>query len=153
MGLASSSWAFALSHCVWQQCRCAGGAVQAPSMLRCLRIGRSPAFTKTGCTRAQVDEPGVWTELGHAQLEAGAVNDAIGSYLRSGDSSRYLDVIARSQVGRLLRRERVLSRIGRMEREYISGCLQAAVQMPDIEHSLALSGMGMVISHKLAARH
>ena len=48
--------------------------------------------------RAQVDEAGVWTELGHAQLEAGAVNDAIGSYLRSGDSSRYLDVIARSQV-------------------------------------------------------
>ncbi len=45
----------------------------------------------------QVDEPGVWTELGHAQLEAGAINDAISSYLRSGDSSRYLDVIVRSQ--------------------------------------------------------
>ncbi len=44
-----------------------------------------------------MDEAGVWTELGHAQLEAGAVNDAIGSYLRSGDSSRYQDVIARSQ--------------------------------------------------------
>ena len=44
-----------------------------------------------------MDEPGVWTELAHAQLEAGAVNDAIASYLRSGDSSRYLDVIARSQ--------------------------------------------------------
>jgi clathrin heavy chain len=44
-----------------------------------------------------VDEAGVWTELGHAQLEAGAINDAIGSYLRSGDSSRYTDVIARSQ--------------------------------------------------------
>ncbi|EIE26635.1 clathrin heavy chain [Coccomyxa subellipsoidea C-169] len=45
----------------------------------------------------KVDEAGVWTELGHAQLEAGAINDAIGSYLRSGDSSRYMDVIARSQ--------------------------------------------------------
>lgn len=44
-----------------------------------------------------MDESGVWTELGHAQLEAGAINDAIGSYLRSGDSSRYMDVIARSQ--------------------------------------------------------
>lgn len=44
-----------------------------------------------------MDEAGVWTELGHAQLEAGAINDAIGSYLRSGDSSRYTDVIARSQ--------------------------------------------------------
>ena len=47
--------------------------------------------------RAQVDEPGVWTELGHAQLDSGAVNEAISSYLRSGDSSRYKDVIARSQ--------------------------------------------------------
>lgn len=46
---------------------------------------------------AQVDEPGVWTELGHAQLDSGAVNEAISSYLRSGDSSRYKDVIARSQ--------------------------------------------------------
>ena len=45
----------------------------------------------------QVDEPGVWTELGHAQLDSGAVNEAISSYLRSGDSSRYKDVIARSQ--------------------------------------------------------
>ena len=45
----------------------------------------------------QVDEPGVWTELGHAQLDGGAVNEAIASYLRSGDSSRYKDVIARSQ--------------------------------------------------------
>ena len=44
-----------------------------------------------------MDEPGVWTELGHAQLDGGAVNEAISSYLRSGDSSRYKDVIARSQ--------------------------------------------------------
>ena len=46
---------------------------------------------------AQVDEPEVWSELGHAQLEAGAVDDAIASYLKSGDTSRYLDVIARSR--------------------------------------------------------
>ena len=39
----------------------------------------------------------MWTELGHAQLDGGAVNEAIASYLRSGDSSRYKDVIARSQ--------------------------------------------------------
>ena len=39
----------------------------------------------------------MWTELGHAQLDGGAVNEAISSYLRSGDSSRYRDVIARSQ--------------------------------------------------------
>ena len=30
----------------------------------------------------QVDEPAVWTELGHAQLDNGAVGDAIASYLR-----------------------------------------------------------------------
>ena len=45
----------------------------------------------------QVDEPEVWSELGHAQLEAGAVDDAIGSYLKSGDTSRYSDVILRSR--------------------------------------------------------
>ena len=45
----------------------------------------------------QVDEPEVWTELGHAQLEAGAVADAIASYLKSGHTGRYADVIARSQ--------------------------------------------------------
>ena len=39
----------------------------------------------------------MWSELGHAQLEAGAVDDAIASYLKSGDTSRYLDVIARSR--------------------------------------------------------
>ena len=44
-----------------------------------------------------MDEPGVWTELGHAQLDGGAVNEAIASYLRSGDASRYRDVIVRSQ--------------------------------------------------------
>ena len=46
---------------------------------------------------AQVDEPAVWTELAHAQLDHGDVAEAIASYLRAGDSSRYVDVIARSQ--------------------------------------------------------
>lgn len=45
----------------------------------------------------QVDEPCIWTELGHAQLASGAVADAIASYLRSGDTSRAPDVIARAQ--------------------------------------------------------
>ena len=45
----------------------------------------------------QVDEAAVWSELGHAQLEAGAVGDAIASYLKAGDSSRHADVIRRSQ--------------------------------------------------------
>ncbi|WIA40738.1 hypothetical protein OEZ86_004423 [Tetradesmus obliquus] len=41
----------------------------------------------------KVDEAPVWSELGHAYLEAGQVPDAIASYLRSSDSSSYLQVI------------------------------------------------------------
>jgi clathrin heavy chain len=41
----------------------------------------------------QVDEAPVWSELGHAYLEAGQVPDAIAAYLRSSDSSRYVAVI------------------------------------------------------------
>ncbi|KAF6255267.1 clathrin heavy chain [Scenedesmus sp. NREL 46B-D3] len=41
----------------------------------------------------KVDEAPVWSQLGHAYLEAGQVADAIASYLRSSDSSRYLQVI------------------------------------------------------------
>jgi hypothetical protein len=40
-----------------------------------------------------VDEAPVWSELGHAYLDAGQVPDAIASYLRSSDSSRYLQLI------------------------------------------------------------
>ena len=39
----------------------------------------------------------MWTELGHAQLEAGSVAEAIASYLKSGHTGRYADVIARSK--------------------------------------------------------
>jgi len=42
----------------------------------------------------QVDEAPVWSELGHAYLAHGQVPDAISAYLRSNDSSKYLDVIA-----------------------------------------------------------
>ena len=52
---------------------------------------------KPGHVATQVDEPAVWTELAHAQLDHGDVAEAIASYLRAGDSSRYADVIARSQ--------------------------------------------------------
>ena len=37
---------------------------------------------------AQVDEPEVWSELGHSQLEHNNVADAIECYLRANDSSR-----------------------------------------------------------------
>ena len=45
----------------------------------------------------QVDEPAVWSELGHAQLDNGLVAEAIASYLRSNDTSRSSDVIERSK--------------------------------------------------------
>lgn len=41
---------------------------------------------------SQVDEAAVWSELGHAQLRAGNVADAIASYLKAADSSNYLQV-------------------------------------------------------------
>ena len=47
--------------------------------------------------RFQVDEPAVWSELGHAQLDNGLVAEAIASYLRSNDTSRSSDVIERSK--------------------------------------------------------
>ena len=47
--------------------------------------------------RLQVDEPAVWSELGHAQLDNGLVAEAIASYLRSNDTSRSSDVIERSK--------------------------------------------------------
>jgi len=40
----------------------------------------------------KVDEPAVWSELGHAYLDAGNAPDAIASYLRSQDGSRYAQV-------------------------------------------------------------
>lgn len=52
-------------------------------------------------TRFQVDEPAVWSELGHAQLDNGLVAEAIASYLRSNDTSRSSDVIERSKEVRL----------------------------------------------------
>ena len=50
----------------------------------------------------QVDEPAVWSELGHAQLDNGLVAEAIASYLRSNDTSRSSDVIERSKEVRRL---------------------------------------------------
>lgn len=36
----------------------------------------------------KVDESEVWSELAHAELERGAIANAIGSYLRANDASR-----------------------------------------------------------------
>lgn len=45
----------------------------------------------------KIDEAVVWSELGHSQLEHNLVADAIGSYLRAVDPSRYNQVIEKSQ--------------------------------------------------------
>lgn len=47
---------------------------------------------------SKVDEPPVWSELGHAQLKQGLVADAITSYLRAGDSSNYLEVTEKAKT-------------------------------------------------------
>mmetsp|Transcript_17321 Transcript_17321/g.52085 ORF Transcript_17321/g.52085 Transcript_17321/m.52085 type:complete len:1674 (-) Transcript_17321:219-5240(-) len=47
----------------------------------------------------KVDEASVWSELAHAQLAAGDVADAIGSYLRAGDSSNYAAVTEKAKSG------------------------------------------------------
>lgn len=51
----------------------------------------------------QVDEPDVWSALAGAQLEHGAVTEAIASYLRGADDSRCADVIERAEEVRLCR--------------------------------------------------
>jgi tetratricopeptide (TPR) repeat protein len=44
----------------------------------------------------KLDEPGVWSELGNAYLEAGQLGEAVAAYLRAGDASRWADVVARA---------------------------------------------------------
>lgn len=38
----------------------------------------------------RVDEPNVWSELGHSHLKHDMVADAIGSYLRGSDASNIM---------------------------------------------------------------
>jgi len=45
----------------------------------------------------KIDEANVWSELAHSQLEHGLVAEAIASYLRGADASKYVQVIDKSQ--------------------------------------------------------
>ena len=45
----------------------------------------------------KVDDPAVWSTLGHKQLGEGHVSDAIGSYILAKDSSKYLEVIGKAK--------------------------------------------------------
>lgn len=47
---------------------------------------------------SKVDEPAVWSELAHSQLDNDHVADAIGSYLRANDSSKYQQVIDKAKT-------------------------------------------------------
>ena len=49
---------------------------------------------------SKADEPAVWSELGGAYLDAGAVGDAIAAYLRASDASAYARVIDACKVAR-----------------------------------------------------
>jgi hypothetical protein len=69
----------------------------------CLKLPDSPLHSLC----SQVDEAPVWSELGHAYLAAGQVPDAIASYIRSNDTSKYAEVIDAckgecSQIGCIL---------------------------------------------------
>ncbi|KAL6748149.1 vesicle coat protein clathrin, heavy chain [Haematococcus lacustris] len=46
---------------------------------------------------SKIDEAAVWSELGHAQLAAGHVADAINSYLKASDSSNYILVMEQAK--------------------------------------------------------
>ena len=40
------------------------------------------------------NEPGVWSQLGQAQLNQGLVKEAIDSYIKADDPSQYTQVVA-----------------------------------------------------------
>ncbi len=45
-------------------------------------------LTRASEWASKCDEAPVWSELAHAQLEAGQVAEAIGSYLKAADSTK-----------------------------------------------------------------
>ena len=49
------------------------------------------------------NDPTVWSELARAQLNSGAVKDAIDSFIKADDPSAYLDVIEAARANGLLR--------------------------------------------------
>ena len=44
----------------------------------------------------KLDEPGVWSELGHAYLKAGQLGEAVAAYLRSKDVSKWSEVVQKA---------------------------------------------------------
>lgn len=44
----------------------------------------------------KLDEPGVWSELANAYLEAGNLGEAVAAYLRASDASKWMEVIAKA---------------------------------------------------------
>jgi Region in Clathrin and VPS len=79
-----------------------GHKVEALTVLtdRCRDLNRAHEFA------TKVDDPTVWSTLGHKQLEAGAINDAIGSYLLAkvcrGDRLQYARAVCDPQRIRLV---------------------------------------------------
>ena len=48
------------------------------------------------------NDPTVWSELARAQLNSGAVKEAIDSYIKADDPSAYLDVIEAARANGML---------------------------------------------------
>ena len=44
----------------------------------------------------KIDEPGVWSELGNAYLEAGQLGESVAAFIRAADTSKWTDVIAKA---------------------------------------------------------
>ena len=44
----------------------------------------------------KIDEPGVWSELANAYLEAGQLGEAVAAYLRAADTSKWAEVVAKA---------------------------------------------------------
>jgi clathrin heavy chain len=44
----------------------------------------------------KIDEPGVWSELGNAYLESGQLGESVAAFIRSSDTSKWVEVIAKA---------------------------------------------------------
>ena len=73
----------------------------APRLLPCLQVLLEAMVDLARAYEyaAKTDEAPVWSELAHSQLSHGKVADAMASYLRAGDSSKYIEVGQRGGGG------------------------------------------------------
>lgn len=71
-----------------------GGESPSASSSLTPAVASPSSLAKADAYAAEVDDPAVWTELGHAHLAAGDAAAAIAAYTKAGDGSRLSDVVA-----------------------------------------------------------